>query len=157
MEKDRLSVVKVLDIMNLIVKEPVLKGKKSTIKEILSEILKDPRSRHVYIVNDKDQLIGSIRLNNVIEYMFPTTTLLDNSQSLKLISYMNTITANYADEIMISNPSFVYENTSLEEMIVIMTKEKINELPVIDKNRKVIGEVNVLEVIEYYLENITTI
>jgi len=56
-------------------------------------------------------------------------------------------------DIMKTNPNYVYEDSLLSEMIAIMVREKVNELPVIDKDRKIIGEVNFLKVIAYYLKN----
>jgi len=35
-----------------------------------------------------------------------------------------------------------------------MIREKVNELPVINQNHQIIGEVNFLEVIDYYLKNV---
>jgi len=47
------------------------------------------------------------------------------------------------------NPNFVYPETKLSKMIEIMIKENVDELPVLDKEMKVIGEVNSLEIISY--------
>jgi CBS domain-containing protein len=61
--------------------------------------------------------------------------------------------AKLAKDIMNTSPIYVFEDTPLAEMITIMTREKINELPVVDKKQKIIGEVNVLEIIAKYLMN----
>ncbi len=52
---------------------------------------------------------------------------------------------------MNDEPYFVEESTPLFEMAEILIREKINELPVVDKDRRVIGQVNVYEIIAAFL------
>jgi len=151
MPEDKLAKIQVRNIRDLIVKEPAVVKRNAPINEVLEKIIKDTRSRHAYIVDKKNVLIGSIRVNNIIQYLFPTTILLDSSESPHIGSFMEYSSATTAANIMNTNPNFVYEETSLAEMAQIMTREKINELPVVDKDKKIIGEVNILEIIAYYL------
>jgi CBS domain-containing protein len=71
---------------------------------------------------------------------------------MQISSYMDYSTATSVKDIMTTNPEYVYETTSLAELIKIMIREQVNEVPVIDKDRRVIGEVNFLEIIAYYLK-----
>ena len=152
MPKDKLAKIKVQNIKDLIVKKPAIVTAKTPINEVLKKIIEDTRSRHAYIVNDENILIGSIRVNNIIQYLFPTTILLDSSEAPHIGSFMEYSSATTAGDIMNTNPSYVFEDTLLAEMAQIMMREKINELPVVDKNKKIIGEVNILEIIAYYLK-----
>ncbi|HHE37056.1 MAG TPA: CBS domain-containing protein [Candidatus Cloacimonetes bacterium] len=154
MPEDRLAKVKVRDIDQLIIENPSVIDENSSLIDLLREIIKDTRSRHVYVVNKKNKLIGSVRLNNTIQYMFPATSLLQERENLQISSFMLYSSAKTVKDIMTTNPSYVFEDTLLLEMIRIMIREKVNELPVVDKQHQVIGEVNFLEVIDYYLKNI---
>jgi len=153
MSEEKLLKTPVGSIKDLIAKETVIVSPDTKIKDILAKIIKDTRSRHAYIVDKNNVLIGSIRVNNVIQYLFPTTVLLDSADSFHIGSFMEYSAAKLAKDIMNTSPIYVFEDTPLAEMITIMTREKINELPVVDKNQKIIGEVNVLEIIAKYLMN----
>jgi len=150
MPEEKLGNKKVKDISSLIVKNAATLNKDASMDELLEKIIEDTRSRHVYIVDENSNLLGSVRLNNVVEYLFPNTTLLETSNNMFVMKFLSYSSAKLVEDIMINSPSFVYEETSLSEMVQIMIREKVNELPVIDQNRKIIGEVNILEVISYY-------
>jgi CBS domain-containing protein len=153
MEEHEESLGKVLisEIKDLIIKNPTIIYKDTKIKDIMSAIIEDSRSRHAYVVDNSGKLIGSIRTNNIIQYLFPTTYLKE-SQSLQISSYWEFSNAKTAEDIMNKNPNYVYEHTNIKKLITIMISEKINEVPVIDKNFKLVGEVNVMEIIAKWLE-----
>jgi len=144
MSEEILLKTRVRSIKHLIVNETAIVSPDTKIKDVLAKIIKDTRSRHAYIVDKNNVLIGSIRVNNVIQYLFPTTVLFDNADSFHVGSFMEYSTAKLAKDIMNTNPIYVFEDTPLAEMITIMTREKVNELPIVDKNLKILGEVNVL-------------
>ena len=69
--------------------------------------------------------------------------------------------ANRVDQVIIPVSSKVVESNQpfaqktiflLSEMISIMLQETVNELPVVDDEMHVVGEVNMLEAIKQYLE-----
>ncbi len=153
MPEEMLINKQVKDIKNLICKDPSVIFQENSLTDLLREIIKDTRSRHVYVVDDHNKLVGSVRLKNTIQYMFPSITLLQESKALQVSSYLNYSQAETVKEIMTRNPSYVHENTTLAEMIRIMVKEQVNELPVLDREFTIIGEVNFLELITYYLDN----
>ena len=150
MEK-RLSEAKVKDIMYAIVKDPTVVSENESISDVLKKILKDARSRHAYIVDDSGKLIGSLRINNIIAYLFPSLVFTDEISAFPVSTFVEYTNAKAVKDIMNNDPSYVYKDTTLKEMVKIMIEEKINELPVVDKNLKVIGEVNIMELIAYYL------
>ncbi len=149
--EEHLSKIQISEIKDLIIKDPTIIYEDTKIKEIMSAIIKDIRSRHAYVVNDSGKLIGSIRTNSVIQYLFPTIFLEEN-QSLQISSYLEFSNAKIAKDIMNRNPHYVYKHTKVKKLIKIMISEKINEVPVVDENIKLIGEVNIMEIIAKWLE-----
>ncbi|MBN1501011.1 MAG: CBS domain-containing protein [Spirochaetes bacterium] len=151
MPEHSLSQTTVSEIRNLIVEKPSLIKKNAVLNEIIAAIVKDPRSRHAYVVDDTGKLLGSIRLNSIIECMFPFSafeTEIDvNSDTL--FQFKQSILAM---DIMNKQPIHVYETTTIPEIVKIMVKEKINELPVVDQSLHVIGEVNFLEIMIEFLK-----
>ncbi len=150
--QEKLYETKVKDIRKFIVKDPTLAKPEETINSVLKKIIADVRSRHAYIVDSQGKLIGSLRINNIIAFLFPSVFFMDEYTSIPVSSFVDYTNAKLVKDIMNSDPSFVYEDTPLKDMVKIMLEEKINELPVVDKDKKVIGEVNVMELITYYLQ-----
>ena len=150
MPEKSLSSVMVKDVQHLIVENPSILTTEASISDLLDKIVEDTRSRHVYVVDAENQLVGSVRLNNTLEYLFPTITLIDNLERPHISSFLDYSSAKKVADIMNPNPFFVYKETMLSETIKIMVREQVNELPVIDSKKKIIGEVNVLEIITYY-------
>jgi len=152
MPEEKLSKVKVKDVMHLIVKKPATISKDSSLDQLLSKILEDTTSRHVYVVNEGNKLIGSVRLNNTIKYLFPAISLQENTDVFEIGSYMEYSNAQKVEDIMNTVCSYAFDDSMISDVIRIMIREKTNELPVVDKEFKVIGEINVLEIIMYYLK-----
>ena len=156
MIEEKLSKIKVKDIKNLVIENATILTLEATLDELLEKIVEDPRSRHVYVVDNNEKLVGSVRLNQVVQYLFPTITLLQTSDTNNLSDFLLFSDASCIKDIMTEPPNFVYEDTTISEMIEIMTKEKINELPILNSNQNIVGEVNILEVITYYNNFIRT-
>jgi len=152
MKETILSKTLVKEINYLVVKNPTTVHKDTSIKEVLQSIVNDLHTRHAYVVDDKGKLLGTIRVNYVIQYLFPTVALLESREIPQVGNFMEFYNAKTAEDIMNANPVFVYQNSTLGELVKLMIEEKINEIPVLDKNKKVIGEVNILEIIMHYLK-----
>ncbi|HPR17465.1 MAG TPA: CBS domain-containing protein [Candidatus Cloacimonadota bacterium] len=153
MNEELMANATVKDIRHFIDNKPAVVSASTSIRETLRKIIDDTRSRHAYIVDGNGKLIGSIRMNNVIQYLFPTFSLLENQETFKIGSFMEYTSAQQAKDIMNPRPVYVYEDTLLSDMVSIMIQERVNEMPVINKEHQVIGEVNVLKIIAYYLKN----
>jgi len=154
--EEKLAKAQVADINELIVNSPAIVKEDTPIREMLESIIKDTRSRHAYVVDKNNKLIGSIRINNVIQYLFPSTILKEQQNSPKVGSFMDYLNARVAGDIMSMRPNYVFKDTPLDKMVDIMIDDKSNELPVVNKDMEVIGEVNVLEVIAFALKNSET-
>lgn len=153
MNEEFLSNAKVKDISKLIDVNPALVTPDTSIRKTLEKIIVDTRSRHAYIVDENNVLIGSIRMNNVIHYLFPTVSLMQEKETFNISSFLEYTSAQKAGEIMNQRPVYVYEDSLISDMVSIMTRERINEMPVVDEQKHVIGEINILNVIVYYLKH----
>ena len=57
MPENSLANVKIRDIKQLIIQNPSVLDENSSLKDLLKEIIKDTRSRHVYIINKQNKLV----------------------------------------------------------------------------------------------------
>lgn len=142
----------VRDIRHLLIKKPCVVGPDEPIEAVLSGILDDVRTRHVYVADGENRLIGSVRMNSVVEYLFPYMATLDHSNELVVRNLSTVGGAGTVKDIMDPDPFMVEETTSLAEMAGILIEEKINELPVVDKEKHIIGQVSFYEILIYYFK-----
>ena len=145
-----LSDVLVKDVCRLIVKDASTVKPNSSIDEVLKKIIEDHKTRHVYVVDDSNKLLGSIKFSGVIEYMFPFSSYGQKIDLNKegLLNYKKSLIAN---DIMNNNPTFAKEDDKMPYIVELMNDKNISELPVVDSENRVVGEINFLEIVTYYL------
>ena len=91
-------------------------------------------------------------MNDVVTYLFPFTSMLGNSDEFPLGGSL-LFGGTKIEDIMNREPKFVYETSPLCEVAEKLLQERINELPVVDENKHIIGQVNVHEIVKGYLES----
>ncbi len=69
-----------------------------------------------------------------------------------VLEYNRVFGAKTAEDIMRTDPLYVYESDTLEDVAKVMMENKINELPVVDKKDAIIGQINMYEIIDAYLK-----
>jgi CBS domain-containing protein len=136
--------MRVGDIRHLLVEKPSVITPDQPISRLLNCILKDPRTRHVYVVDEAGRMVGSVRLNALVRYLFPYESL-DTTESAGEV--FRILSANCVGDIMSEDFHWVRDSTTLEDLVRIMSEDQVNELPVVDDRMRPIGEINMLEVI----------
>ncbi len=139
------------DVHRLIIENAATIGADRPLTELLQKIIADPRSRHVYVVDEEGTLIGSVRLNAIVKQLFPMTTAASSGE-YRTLEILATYDAKTVSDLMNESPVFVQEETTVNEAVQLMVAEGVNELPVVDEKRRVTGEINFLEVIAAYLK-----
>lgn len=141
----------VKDIEHLLVVNPSCVSAETPMRDVLKKLTEDLRTRQVYVVDDDGRLLGAVRMNSVVEYLFQFDALIEHNKSL-YDAYIPKEGAKIAADLMISPPLRVTEQTTLGDMARLLMKEGINEKPVVDGQEHLVGQVNVYEVISAYLE-----
>ncbi len=142
---------RVRDVAKLIVENAAVISPDAPLEELLAKIVEDPRTRHVYIVDKDGVLLGSVRLNAILRQLFPYITSVSPGHE-RLLDVLASFEAGRVKDIMNADPSFVHEGSTVTETVDLMITEQVNELPVVDNQRRVMGEVNFLEIISAYLK-----
>lgn len=150
-EKSGLESLRVKDLLRQMPTEPDVIHRHASPEELLHKMVDNPRTRHVYVVDDRGRLCGSVRMNTVVEYLFPYTSLRSGSSEWVLRALPRFSKSTLGD-LMNEQPHYVTEETPLAEMAEMLIEDKINELPVVDAQRHIVGQVNVYDVIATYLE-----
>ncbi|MCF6174560.1 MAG: CBS domain-containing protein [Victivallaceae bacterium] len=148
-KRNFLGKMAISEVRNLIVKKPTTIKLNANMDELLKKVNEDLKTRHVYVVDDDNRLVGSVRMNSIVQYLFPMAAVLSSGVTSTTKLNVNLFSVKVAD-LMKQDPFSVKESTSLSKMAIIMIKEQINELPVVDEDMTLIGQVNVYEIIEAY-------
>ena len=142
----------VSEVRDLLVKDPTVVRANDDLDSVCASVVCDSKTRHVYVVDDDNKLLGSIRMNTMVEYLFPYTSLVEQGSKI-LKGKAVSPDARWAKEVMDTPLLYVKETTTLSEVARIFMREQINELPVVDDNMIIIGEVNFYEIIIGYLND----
>jgi len=156
MPRDIVQSIKVKEVFDLIECHALTITLEESILDLLNKITSDKWTRHVYVVDKDSHLVGAVRFNDIISYICPDTNIpSDNDLNFgdtSFINYFKFSDAHYVKDIMNEAPVSVKMETSLKDVLGIMQEEKINELPIVDSDNHVIGEVNLMEVISKFIE-----
>lgn len=149
-KKIKLGNMKVSDIRHLLVEDAATVKHTDSVEELLKKVVEEPRTRHVYVVDDAGKLLGSVRMNTIVQYLFPFASVVSHASTYPQNEFLAFRTQKVTD-LMKPDPFYVKEDDTLSHMALILIQEKINELPVVDVDQKVIGQVNMYEAIRVYL------
>lgn len=150
-----MRLIRVDDISNLISKKTTTVRKNATVFEIAEAMIEDPKTRTVYVVDKKNRLKGLIPVIYFVKVIFheyvPDEYLYFKVMKpieFDMIQSMDTIEAS---DIMLS-PIFVKSDESLKTAFQRMFSSGLKEVPVVNDDMEVIGDLNILEMIEAWLE-----
>ncbi len=143
------SIEIVSDIMDIITRRPTLVYGNESLRNVALKIIKDPMTQAVYVVNDRDELIGIITLKIVLQYLYHDHIPPDYLEfDISVLQGENTL----ARDVMLP-PIYVKKSTSLSEAFKIMFKYGIQEIPVVDDAMHVIGDLHGMELIHGWLKS----
>ncbi len=140
--------VRVGDVRKLITQEPTITHEDDSLVKVAEKILEDPKTRSVYVLNSKEKLVGIIPVIELIQYMY-----YEDIPS-EYITYRFPLALSRepkASDIMLP-PVYVKDEEPIREAFRKMFKNNLKELPVVDEEMHVIGDLNILELIVAWLE-----
>jgi CBS domain-containing protein len=150
-KRNMLNTLTVKDVWELVVNYPSTIGPDASLHDLLKEMVRDTRTRHVYVVDEQKHLLGVVRMFTATELLFPVQALVAEKSGSPLFQHIN-VAGRTVREIMSKEPRSVRIDTSLHVLALILIEEKLTELPVIDEANVLIGQVNMYEIIKAYLE-----
>ncbi len=146
----------VKEIRKLITVEPAIVLENDSIQKIIDIFIGNPVTRAVYVVDKKDSFIGIITIQDILKkisldshslsslYSSPTFTGYNIALSVKDVT---------AGDIMDPEVYFVHDDDPIEEAFNLLFKNKAGEIPVVDENDKLVGDLNVIELLVLWKQN----
>ena len=139
--------ITVKSMRNLITQEASTVRKEAGPMEIAKAITADPKTRSVYVVDSDNRLLGIIPVINFTQYLF-YEYVPDEFLYYKAIKPLEDITA---EDIMLP-PVYVKEADNLRIAFQKMFAENLKELPVVDNEMHVVGDLNILELVTTWID-----
>jgi CBS-domain-containing membrane protein len=152
---DKRSLLNALTVENVwglvVVDNPSTIEPDAPLAELLQRMVDDTRTRHVYVVDEQRHLVGVVRMTTVIGLLFPMQALGAEISEPHLFHPVS-LGGQTVRDVMNNEPRWVRTDTGLQDMARVLLEEKITELPVVDKAKRLIGQVSMYEIIKAYLQ-----
>jgi len=131
--------MRVKDCYKEVTHEADLVRENDSIDKVMDTMAKAPLSRSVYVIDDEGRLIGTIIVRDVLEFLGPQ--FIDST-----CETVREIFAKKAGDIM-RTPISVSMDDGIDKAIKIAIQEDLDDIPVCDKDGKVVGDLNCFEMI----------
>jgi len=122
--------------------------KNADVSLILSTLSK---KKHVWVVDSKENLhvLGVITESDTLMLFSPPYTPMQffDKPTLQSLQYGLSTTA---EEIMSKDPIKVSPEEKIKDIIIMMKQHKVKQMPVVDENDKLLGEVSLQNFIDKY-------
>ncbi len=142
--------MKVRDIRNLITQEASVVDEDDDLLRVAEEIVKDPKTRAVYVVNKDKKLVGIIPVVELVQYLYSEYI----PQEYILYRFPILLSGNPRAKDIMLPPVYVRDNENITDAFVKMFKNNLKELPVVDDDMHIIGDLNILEMIVAWIESV---
>lgn len=117
-----------------------------TIQGVLQQMLHYPHTRLMYVVDKEGTCTGVISLGTLIRYLFPR----DFEPVVHARFIIPMITVEMAKDIMNKGVIFATAEDELDVVIKRMIKAKVKEIPILDREKRVVADVTMLDLLKYY-------
>ena len=118
------------------------------IEDVLKEIIVQESNRVLYVVDGKEQLKGTITLNEIARHIFS----MSHEHRIHGRRIMDMVTSEDVGHLMKKKPPYVLENDDLEEVIKKMIKSNMKHLALVDDKKRIICDISMVNIIKYMVE-----
>ncbi len=143
---ERLEQLRVGDFDQLISQMPPAVQKSAVLGQAIEVMLTSPRSRKVYVIDVEGNLVGVVTSESVIKLVVHRAGIRENSAK-PFIELIRQVLREGVEQAM-DKPRPVKPSTPLMMAISLMHDYHLTELPVVDDDYKLIGELVGLEIFE---------
>ena len=139
--------IHVKSIRSKISRRAALVFEEVSIEKVVQVILRDPKTRCVYTIDEKGKLTGIITVTTLAKYAL-CSAVPHPLWNFRTIDFV----AEHLAGTISTDPVFVHDEDNLETAFQTMFNHDLEELPVVDDNGKVIGNLDMLELLTTVLK-----
>jgi CBS domain-containing protein len=131
------------DVYEILVQEPVVIRQGTKMRDAIEEMLRNPTSHVVYVVDDDMKLVGAVSTAAVLEMIGYKVGVMGGS-TLSFIRFMRDA---LKDDIgsALRKVTAVRRETRITDALNMMIKNRWDSLPVVDDEGRLVGELVSLE------------
>jgi CBS domain-containing protein len=142
--KKSFSDLLVEDVYELVVKNPSALPSGSKLRQVFDEFLNNPVSRKVYILNDDGKLLGAVNTETLLRLLGYRVGVREFA-NWSLWRLMRDMLKEGVEGVLIKVPT-LKRSDKLTKALQIMVEDHLTDLPVVDDDGKLIGELNSFEI-----------
>jgi CBS domain-containing protein len=142
----RFEELKVQDVYQLVNSSPAKVQKGARIHEALAAMIDHPASRKVYVIDVEGNLAGVIKTETLLKLVGYRVGVRENT-ALSFGRMLQDIQRESAESVM-DKVRPVTRLTPLKAALSLMVEDHVNDLPVVDDDYKLIGELVTLELFQ---------
>lgn len=139
----RFEDVLVDDVFDKFVLQPSTVPSGAKIGMVIDQMLSNPRSRKAYVIDEQGKYLGTVSTETVLRLMGYRLGVREYG-AMSFIRFLRDILKERADEVMVKGRT-VNRSTKLSAAMKIMIEDHLNDLPVVDDEGRLIGELVSLE------------
>ena len=131
------------DVFDSLVVKPSQVSTGTTIAPIIDQMLANPLSRKVYVTDAGGVYLGTVSTETVLRLMGYRLGVREYG-SLSFLRFLMDTLKETAEDVMVKGRT-VTRDTKLSSAMKIMIEDHLNDLPVLDKEGRLVGELSSLE------------
>jgi predicted transcriptional regulator len=136
----------VKDVYDTMVGKPAIVKDDAILKDAVEAMTINHVSRKVYVTDSEGKLLGMISMETLLKQVGYRVGVREEG----VISFFKFVTGIFKENVteFMKDPIPVTNENKVLEALKIMVESHLNDLPVIDDEGKIIGELNSLEILE---------
>jgi len=146
----RFEDLKVEDVAELVNASPAMVQKGASIHDALASMIEHSASRKVYVIDVEGNLAGVIKTETLLKLIGYRVGVRENT-GLSFVRMLKDIQKESAESVM-DKVRPVKRLTPLKEALNLMVEDRVNDIPVVDDDYKLIGELVTLELFHAALD-----
>ncbi|MBU1158179.1 MAG: CBS domain-containing protein [Candidatus Thermoplasmatota archaeon] len=130
--------------------EPAKVRSDASLRDAVLAIVKDSETRKVYVVDDKDTLVGTITLETLLRHAGYRMGVRETGMT----SFLRMLAEMSNDKVhdVMAKPIRVRKDELLVNVTKLMVENHLNDLPVVDNQDKLVQELNGLDILKLSAE-----
>jgi len=139
----RFEDVLVDDVFDKFVLKPSQVGQGATIAMVVDQMLANPLSRKVYVIDTEGKYLGTVSTETVLRLMGYRLGIREHGGT-SFVRFLKDTLKEKAEDVMVKGRTVTRE-AKLSSAMKIMIDDHLNDLPVVDGDGRLVGELVSLE------------
>jgi CBS domain-containing protein len=127
--------------------------KDATLREAVEVMVEDSETRKVYVLDDQQRLVGTITLETLLRHAGYRLGV----RKVGMTSFLRMLAEISDDKVtdVMNKPTKVLQDEMIVNVTRLMVENHLNDLPIVDAENKLVGELNGLDILKSSMKHWT--